>query len=116
MLVKSDRLRILLVDGQLDDPVVFDAILEQPLPNAFASFLRRKKQHLQVPVLNAHKRDRLFGFYNDQGLHAFQRLRHIIFDTFYFRVRKKQMRRPNGPLPDIQKRIQQRLVSVCYFI
>lgn len=116
MLVKSDRLRILLVDGQLDDPVVFDAILEQPLPNAFAPFLRCKKQHLQTPVLNAHKRDRPFGFCNDQVLHAFQRLRHIIFDTFYFRVRKKQMRRPNGPLPDIQKRIQQRLVSVCYFI
>lgn len=89
VLVKSDRLWILLIDGQLNDSVGFNAMLEQLLPKPFPTFLRREKQHLQAPILDAHKPNRLLCFGNDQMLHAFQRLRHIRPDCFYFRVRKE---------------------------
>ena len=60
--------------------------VEQQLPKPFPTFLRREKQHLQAPILDAHKPNRLLCFGNDQMLHAFQRLRHIRPDCFYFRV------------------------------
>ena len=116
MRIKSDRLWILLIDGQLNDPLGFNAILEQLLPHAFAPFLQRDKKHLQATVLNAHKRDRLFCFGRDQMLHAFQPLRHIRPDRVYFCARKKQMRCPHGLLPNFRKHVRQRLVLVLYFV
>ena len=65
MRIKSDRLRILFVYGQLSDSIVLNAILEHLLSNAVSTFLRCKKQHLQATVLNAHKRNRLFRFGNN---------------------------------------------------
>ena len=94
------------------------AIAKKLSADALSSFRRRKKQHFQPAIFRSHKGDRfavrLFG--DDQMLNAAKGLRNTGFDPLSFFIRKEKMRRPNGFLPDAQKRRQALPVSLLQLV
>lgn len=81
--VKADRLRVLLVDGELADGVFVYGMLQQPPADALPPIFGGDEQHFQFAPVYARKGDgrTIFVFRNEKARHPAQRLRHIFLDA-----------------------------------
>lgn len=109
MRIEADRLRVLLVDGELTDSIMADSVFQKLPAKPGAALLRGEEQHLKPPVLRSQKGGGPARHTLGDGKmgDAVQRLRHVGFAFCDFRVRQKQMRCTDGGFPKRQKRGQQ---------
>ena len=62
MLIKSNRLAILLIGSDLSDTITADSPLHKLFSDSAAPFSRRNKEHLQSVIFGTHKGSSSAGF------------------------------------------------------
>lgn len=118
MLIKSNCLRVLLIDGQGPVPIILDPGAKKLFSKALSLFRWGEDQHFQPPLIHTHKSNRylLPRFGNHQMGNAADCLRNKLPDFQDFRVGKKQVCGTNGAFSDLQKFLHQQRRSCLYFI
>lgn len=107
MRVKTDRLRVLLIDGHFPHTILPNAQLHQLLSQSLSAFTGREEQHFQPAIFDPQKTGRhaRFGFRCDQMRHAANGLRHIFPDAQDLGFGQKMMGRPDRRFPQLYKRL-----------
>ena len=112
MFIKSNRFKVIFIDGYLLYIIILNAISHKLFTYFFFSFLWWNEQHFQTIILSSHKTDNVIRFGNNKIFYAFYSLWNIFFNLIYLLIRKK-MCCTNGNFPNIQKRIYKLII---YFI
>ena len=111
MFIKSNRFKVIFIDGYLLYIIILNAISHKLFTYFFFSFLWWNEQHFQTIILSSHKTDNVIRFGNNKIFYAFYSLWNIFFNLIYLLIRKKKMYCTNGISPNIQKRIYKLIIS-----